>query len=493
MSTPQNSISFTNVPNIIKITESNAGVVASCTISITNLSKVNVGTEYTIVINDERFISTNNVEQSLGNKFYLTNNTSKKNLVAFKLCEAFRSSPTLSLNYNIIMESNDNGSYTGNVIIQAKEKGPRFNVSVSGTTISTGILSASRTVGTTTSSFMKDSVNNIVIDVYSQSATTDPIGNATFRKGDYVTTLTKEFFGTECYFNVSPILASLAEYRMLNEVNFFIYSQSDTEVNLIGTINDIYFTNGYNVNQGVKYIPPFTNIYLAQNVSRGSNKGLLNNTILYTYFPIIKFSLFTTSAMNSCRVTTKYINSARTVFAESATSHICSNSYSECTLNLNQENFSKAFYIDVEIQNLGTLRYNVIKPLNATQEVQRIYWSNSYGGVSFFDFTGDRNEQRKTSVSYYQKNMFDYHEIDVPALNNVYDKDVDVTVTLTTHNIEKDGQWSLFDLQNSRYAWTTVNSKDYFITITDIKITETSVPNIYTAQITYTYNTGDTF
>ena len=78
-------------------------------------------------------------------------------------------------------------------------------------------------------------------------------------------------------------------------------------------------------------------------------------------------------------------------------------------------------------------------------------------------------------------------------MTKIYSKDVKITVTLTTHNIVKDGTWQLFDLQNSYNAWTTVNEKEYAIHITDIQVDETDVSGIYTAQIKYEYSMGDTF
>ena len=162
-------------------------------------------------------------------------------------------------------------------------------------------------------------------------------------------------------------------------------------------------------------------------------------------------------------------------------------------ISLNQTLLNQSFYIDIVIPGVGTLRYNVIKPLKATDEIQRVYWTNSYGGISFFDFTGARTETRKTKVDYYQQNLFDYYDKDTAQLNKVYNKDVTITVSLSTHSIEKDGTWQFFDLQNSSNAWTYVNGKKYFITITDLKITESQVNDIYTATVEYEYSMGDTF
>ena len=139
---------------------------------------------------------------------------------------------------------------------------------------------------------------------------------------------------------------------------------------------------------------------------------------------------------------------------------------------------------------MGTLRFNVIKPVRTTDECQRVYWYNSWGGVSFFDFTGNRTEERKVKTTTYQDSVLDYYDNDTNERDYIYDKQNEITVKLTTHNIHKDGQWHLFDLQQSRTAWTYVNGEKYRIIVSDLTINTTSVTDIYTATIDYTYSMG---
>lgn len=249
------------------------------------------------------------------------------------------------------------------------------------------------------------------------------------------------------------------------------------------------------VNQGLNYINvPSTQ--LAQNVYRGTNKPQLNNTVLYVYQPSVQFTLYVPFPNNTAQTANfqvNYINSANVAIKSTTTSIYLTNSMTSPIIPLDQSLLNQSFYIDIVIPDVGTLRYNVIKPLKATDEIQRVYWTNSYGGVSFFDFTGTRTETRKTKVDYYQQNLFDYYDKDTAQLNKVYNKDVSITVSLSTHSIEKDGTWQFFDLQNSSNAWTYVNGKKYFITITDLKITESQVNDIYTATVEYEYSMGDTF
>ena len=313
--------------------------------------------------------------------------------------------------------------------------------------------------------------------------------------GTYLTTLTKEAFGEEVSFDLSPLFSAITDYDTLSEVNLYIYIMNDNTLTLAGIMKDIYFTTGYMVNQGEPYLS-IPSMILAQNVSRGTTKSTINNSILYVYQPTIQFTLyvpFATTAAKTIDFKVYYINSANIPIKTTTTSYYIVKSMTSPVINLDQSLFDRSFYIDVEIPDVGKLRYNVIKPLKATDEIQRVYWTNSYGGISFFDFTGTRTETRKTKVDYYQQNLFDYYDKDTAQLNKVYNKDVTITVSLSTHSIEKDGTWQFFDLQNSSNAWTYVNGKKYFITITDLKITESQVNDIYTATVEYEYSMGDTF
>ena len=497
MTDAKNTVSFTRLPNILKIKENNNGTPASATITISDLSRVTSTKEYTLIINGVKLISTLSLVNAGGNKFYLSNSNSDKTIVAYKLVETLRGLSTLPLNYDITLATASDGTLSPVITIMAKNNGMQFDLNIEGTLIDNNIATVSFTSGTSSSNLLKGIINKVLVEVYQvdNPSTQDRIGSTTYQMGTYLTTLTKEAFGEEVSFDLSPLFSAITDYDTLSEVNLYIYIMNDNTLTLAGIMKDIYFTTGYMVNQGVNYLPvPSTQ--LAQNVSRGTTKSTINNTILYVYQPTIQFTLyvpFATPAAKTINFKVYYINSANIPIKTTTTSYYIVKSMTSPVINLDQDLFNRSFYIDVEIPDVGKLRYNVIKPLKATDEIQRVYWTNSYGGISFFDFTGTRTETRKTKVDYYQQNLFDYYDKDSAQLNKVYNKDVSITVSLSTHSIEKDGTWQFFDLQNSSNAWTYVNGKKYFITITDLKITESQVNDIYTATVEYEYSMGDTF
>ena len=186
--------------------------------------------------------------------------------------------------------------------------------------------------------------------------------------GNYLTTLTKEAWGEEVSFDLSPLLSSITDYGTLSEINLYIYIMNNDTLALAGIMKDIYFTTGYMVNQGVNYLPvPSTQ--LAQNVSRGSTKSQLNNTILYVYQPSIQFTLYVPFPSNTAQVVNfqvNYINSANVAIKSTTASAYLTNSMTSPVISFDQTLLNKSFYIDIVIPGVGTLRYNVIKPLKAT-------------------------------------------------------------------------------------------------------------------------------
>ena len=148
MTDPKNTVSFTKIPNILKIKENNNGTPASATITISDLTKVTTSKEYTLIINGVKLISTLSLINAAGNKFYLSNSNSDKVIVAYKLVETLRSLNTLPLNYNITLATASDGTLSPVITIIAKQNGMQFNLDIEGTLITNNIATVSFTAGT---------------------------------------------------------------------------------------------------------------------------------------------------------------------------------------------------------------------------------------------------------------------------------------------------------------------------------------------------------
>ena len=492
---PNNIITFTNCPTILTVSDTWTGTRARSVIGVADLSSVITPDEYTISIGDYTIRGTGDLSKSVGNRFYLTssNTNANKVLVARKIVDAINSLAGITMNYRVWQDSAANGQLLPIVIIEAMGVGIS-NVGIRiNDPMPSGIVTVNSTMGSITSIFNGSTTNKIHVDIYKNNSPENRINGTSWVRGSFIAQLEKTVWGGTVSFDLSSIFNTESEIGTLSSYELIVSSEIDGEVNTLGDLKFIFATPGYFVNQGGSFIPKFKGCYLAQNVSRGNSVGGINKSILYIYFNSITFSLFADNSTTNMACKIDYLNNSQSSLGTENVNIFCGNNLNTFTFPLNQLLLQQSSYIDLNIPNIGKLRYNVIKPIHATDETQRIYWTNSYGGTSFFDFTGTRTEERKTDIETYERSLYDYYTSNRQELKKIYSKEVKITVTLTTHNIVKDGTWQLFDLQNSYNAWTTVNGKDYAIHITDIQVDETDVSGIYTAQIKYEYSMGDTF
>lgn len=315
---------------------------------------------------------------------------------------------------------------------------------------------------------------------------------------NYITTLEKSYYGDGCSFDMSPVLATLVEEGRTVPYNLNISAynpKSSTPYSPIGKVNTNYIVQGYMVNQGQKYLE-FDRTQVAANYTRGKEREFTNNTILYTYFPKIDLSFYPYNQSRG-ELQIIYRDSAENViYQETASWHNYSsngNKMVDESYILSGANsgasFNSAYYIDLDFYSFK-LRYNVVKPLKAAENAMRIYWRNSYGGLSFFDFTGQKSESRNLETKTYQRNIYDYYTGDNyhNELNVVYDNKVDYEVTLKSHLLEKDSIYIFNDLLQSASVWTEVNGETYAIIVKSVSVEETSQDNVYEATIKFEYS-----
>lgn len=492
----ENIVTFTNTPTILTV--SDTGTSSSMSIAlifVQSLTSIVDTNDYWIEINGHKIHSTNQLSLANGQRFYLTgyDNSDNRVFVAASIARALNSVPAIAANYSVY-QSYSTGTMNPIVAVQAKHSSPIYNIT-SNHNFPSSALYINKSNSNNDNPLARGTVSNTVnLDIY-KVLIPSKIGSTSVGTKSFITHLQKNYTDGDCSFNLSPVITGICEYNELTEYVIQLYTISDNQITNTLEMRKLFATPGYAVNQGNPFITKFTDVILAQNVKRGETRPYENNSLLYVYFPNITFSLYSDNNVTQKTITVRYSNSANGIIQDVSETIFTNNSLGTYSINLNSTYLSQSTYIDVLIPGLSTLRYNVIRPLNATDErdVQRIYWTNSYGGTSFFDFAGERSETRKESVDYYEKQIYDYYTATEQERKKVYNKDVDVSVTLTTHNIERDGTWQLFDLQNSLNAWTTVNNKNYKVTVTDLKITESnSVNNIYTGQITYEYSLADT-
>ena len=456
-------VTFTDVPNILTFDDNNQmGQEAYIELSfIGNLYSATTSEgQWEIVIMGETITSTLEVSKSVNKNFYVAQNQVS---TAAYVARALRNCPTINASFTV-----EHSSYK----VTLRTRTPMAVNLVVSSNIPSGFL-------------VINSYNGVSPSVY-EGAT---IGVDVYSDGRYITTLEKKMYNGETAFDVSPVITTLAQVGRTVPYNFVMHSLNNGEYSLLSNnVGTNYVSVGYMVNQGLKFIP-LNGIDLAANVGRGSDKGVTNRTVLYVYDNTIPFSLYfhNTAGMT---YTVKYLDSAFNVLHEDELSWRnpdSSQKLKDFEITMNGGYFSRTFYVDIIIGSIH-LRYNVIKPLKATEYSQRICWRNSYGGISFFDFTGQRSETRNFETSTYDTNIFGFYNSSKNELKKIYDVDVDYVVTLKSHLMEHDAKYLFNDMIQSSELWTIINGETYSIILDDVSVEEQQNNNIYEATVKYRYS-----
>lgn len=462
---PANLITFTDIPNILKVEDDGGGTYASMSITFGgNLSEATTGNnQWYISIMGDSISNVITSSNAINRNFYISSSNAT---TAAYVARALRNCPTVATSFKITHSE-------ATVTLLARKPGVVFGLTSTyyNTNIDSTYLNTTATDGSSSSSLAGSKID---VDIY--------------QNGNYVTTLEKNYYGSEAAFNLSPVLTTLAEYGNAIPYTINLSSLSNGSFTSLGTIDTNYISIGYMVNQGSKYL--FNDsMNVAQNYSRGSNRDAANNSILYVYAPSIPISFYNGNS-GGMTIQIDYLDSAYNTISSTTTSWRNSDATKklwDLTISLDGTTFNQAFYIDVTLGAIK-IRYNVIKPIKATEHYQRLYWRNSYGGISFFDFTGAKTESRDLEIETYQKNIFGYYTDPLNELEKVYDNEVKYSVTLKSHLFENDGKYIFNDLLQSAEVWTTRNGQNYAVIIDSVSVDETDNNNIYEATVKFHYS-----
>lgn len=466
---PSNLITFTDIPNILKVTDDDSGVRCQITINVryTLYQYATEDRKYSITILGDTVQNVVNPTNAVNRLFHISQS---EGFTAASLARALRNCSNISANFTIINRGNT-------VYLQARRIGDIFEglSSYYSTNIPSEYITTNITRGSASSPLYNALVN---VDVYSD--------------GEYITTLEKNFYGGEVAFDMSPLLTTLAVDGRTVPYDLNLSALVAGQSNPMGNIGPNYITPGYMVNQGNKYIA------LGSNMSKIAMTYMRDEEpiTLYIYKKNIYLSYYKGSSISSVYVKLSYLNSAYQEIGKTETNVTPSQSSTDPRLyyisyNLRDDWFEKSHYLDVTLGS-ETIRFNVIKPIKATEYCQRVYWRNSLGGVSFFDFTGRKTETRNLSSETYEGNIFNYYEDSTNTLDKVYDTSVEYKVTLRTHIIEKQGTYIFNDMIQSHNVWTEVGGETYRIIIENYSMEEGDINDSYTCQITYRYSQNPT-
>lgn len=462
-------VTFTDIPNIVTVTNSETGgTKAELKITISgNWAAASHIDPWYISINGETITGVDNYKNAINKNFYISPSNSS---TAASIAKALRNCPSLASSFVI-------SNYENQIWLKARAKG-EFTWDI--TTNATAYTTTNGTGGTVSDELVGGSVDVNLLDD----------GN------NYITTLTKNYYESGLSFDITPLITTLAERGKAVPFNLEVAAtKNDGTYTILGNITGNTITEGYLVNQGYKYIDLGTlGFCVAQNYSRGTSQGAENNTKLYVYADTIPFSWYS-KTMNSITIKVTYYSSARVQFYESTQTLTDANGWlHNGTVNIDSSKKLEAYYIGIQPYDGETsltdypIIYNVIKPLKSTEYYQRVYFRNSYGGVSYFDFTASKTDSRDVDITTYQKNIYDFYTQSRNELDMIYDNKVKYSTTLKSHIIEKDGTYLFNDLLQSPEVWITENGEDYGIILDSLSVEEDNRNNLFTATIKYHFS-----
>lgn len=466
LSSPSNILTFTEIPNILKISENVTGTKCTIQFSMSNGLRQTVtgDSQYYITLFGETISNVMAPESANNKRFYISDDSES---TAMSIARAFRNCGGLNADFDIF----GNGS---TVEIIAKTIGKKITTAnYLQRNIPGDKMSVSVQDGSSTSILLN---SKIQVDVYNSNAAS---------VNNFITTLEKNWYGDECAFDMSPVLSTFSEYGQTQPYTFVLNVFRDNgEWQNQGTVSG-NTTIGYHSNQSDKY-----KYAQGSQMLLNKNRGTNGTMILYTYNNVIPYSVLCGSDTGGWNVKVSVKDSAfNEVYANTSTSsRTTSNMIVDTNATIPQTAIKNGYYVDITV-GAQTTRFNIIKPLKATEYYQRILWRNEYGGISFFDFTGSRSESDSVDIETYEKNIFDYHDNNEFERKMIYKNDYKKSVSLTSHLLEEDGKWIFNSLMRSKKVWTTINGKTYYIIPKSIDVQEDQTyNNIYTAKLTYDYS-----
>lgn len=473
-------VTFSEVPNILSVKEDVSGAKGRLNLVVYSGWSVSADSQYYFTLFGETISNVLAPQEAKNKKFYVSTNIAS---TAMSIARALRSCGSIAADYLITTGTTNTVGDT--VILTAKVIGNKnFN-----SNIDKNIPTNNMTAVIVNDGSADESGNNFF---------NSKIDVEVYQADNYITTLEKNFYGNDCSFDVTPVLATLTEPMKENEpiLPYTLKVNKLASNGMYTSLGDVsgYTTYGYLANQSEKYLP--TNCIILSNNKVYDRGGLLYTMGRTVHYSVLaggsigtRFTVTITiydSAMNVLQTDSGYSN------VPSANPVITDFQY-DIPVNLWQTN---ATYVEIQVSSPTTnrIRFQIIRPLSSAEGWQRIFWRNEYGGLSFFDFTSSSSESDSIEVETYEKNIFDYYSYDTSSgdtfeRKKIYSSKIGKTVKVKSHLMEKNGKYIFNSLARSKKIWTYVNGNCHYIIPKALEVAEDQTYNdIYTATFSYEYS-----
>lgn len=450
-------ICFTDVPNIVTMSESISGNYAQIrlTFNSTLQTTVTATSQYNITILDETIENTMVPQNAVGRFFYIaSDNSSTAASVAF----ALRACSSLNADWNI--------TYNGSVVtMNARQIGGKLNVqNPIATNIPSNYLSTYTSDGTANSGLVGGKVMLGIND-----------GN-----GTEVTELMKMWHGQRVGFDVSPVLGAMSKYGVATPWSYRSRWMSSQGILSNGSSSPTHYAViGYLANQSLPYLT-YGDHLLINNKREGSEYPL------YVYGNTIPISVFTSGS--SASVTWTAYDASMTAIASGSEPLTMEGNIGDGLVNIPQGTFNNAYRIDVSFGD-ETAKFYTAKPLDLSENCTRIFWRGEYGGLMFLDLSAKEGMELTPEVETYSDNIYDFYtNVNVERVK-IYKNASTKRITLRSHLIPKEGTYITNSLVRSRRVWTYRGGKLYGVIPIAVEALESDTSNnIYQINITVQFS-----
>ena len=462
VSNPRNMVTLNGVPNIVKVYEPISGSKAEFFFTFPSssfITTVTADSQYYVSFMGESVSNVMNPANARNKRFYIGSNVTA---TAASFCDALRNCSSIAAQFDIYLVGLG-------VALRSKTIGPVWSnyPNYLMTNIPSTYLVTNGTDGSSSSDFLN---SKIKVDIL----------NSHIDEGQYyVTTLEKSFYDDECAFDISPVLSTFSTYGRTEpfylKVN--LQKQDGTYRQLATFTGDTLV--GYQANQSDKFLYANTPMFLF-------NKN--REMKLYTYDNVIDFSYMTRDTGWSVLATFKD-SLGNNIRQQAFGGGVSGGLITDCKIEIPYDIYADTNSVELLSNDGDKVTFYVIKPLKAAEANQRVYWRNEYGGIQFFDFTGQRSEADTVNIETYEKNIYDMYEKSAYERKMIYSNDYKKKVKIKSHIMPEEGKYVFNSLMRSKKIWTEINGRDYYIIPTNIEVNEIENYNgLYEVTLQYEYS-----
>lgn len=449
-----NLLLLNGVPNIVEVEQS----LYSSTPAYGTITVGTVAPESGKYISVNGNMITSVISNPEGRSFLLNSDATS---TAWSVINALKNIPEINGNYELYLDPNN----AGKVYIRARQGGHKYDLSISADI--TGIA-----MNTYASDDQGWNLDEIMVDVFENSK--------------FNATLQKTVAESKTSFDISPVLTP--EYGAIDTCMAKL--RGINPANLVATLDTFNFKciKGYAVNNSPLYLQAANQ--MACYLGRGTLKsGCDNRTVIYASAnKPLSFSYINLTS-TSLQFQISYLTSALETVATDTyeITGITSGGIVDIDYDMSTYMGNDIYYVDVEMPDGFVCRWNIIRPDRASETINRLLWRNGYGGVSFFDFTSTTTDKLDLERSDIRKHLYDTYNDAIYGNRLTWQARENVKKTLKSHLIEKDGTYIFNDLGKSQLIWLESDGNKRYVTLDDIKLTETDVNDVFEVQVDITY------